>query len=135
MFARAETATTASAIQNARREEGSGIDKVPLSVLKRRLTNRASAAGAMPQGAPPAGLFTHHEQTHKWNVFPTWLSRRQLQAHVRLLHCEVLRALRRYDIVLSQLARSLNPTNPFLPIVASPPVATKTAEKHGHHSA
>src|SRR6266496_2436837 len=39
------------------------------------LTDRASAAGATPAGAAASGWGSGHEQAHKWNVFPTWLSR------------------------------------------------------------
>src|SRR2546429_394751 len=39
------------------------------------LTDGASAAGATPAGAAAAGWGSVHEEAHKWNVFPTWVSR------------------------------------------------------------
>src|SRR5438128_6773365 len=54
---------------------------VPLAVLIRHgelsccLTGTLQLRARCPAGAPGAGSVKEHEQAHKWNVFPTWLSR------------------------------------------------------------
>jgi len=35
-------------------------------------TDRASAAGAAPAGAPRARMVSNSQLAHKWNVYPTW---------------------------------------------------------------